>query len=259
MMRSDAPDHVLITGGGGGLGAALAQNFARRGATTIGLCGRDATKLEAAAAACGGRARVTVCDVTDADRLRTWLIAADDARPVDCVIACAGIGGGAALAGPSGESPEVVRAVLDVNVQGVVNTVTPLMDRMIARRSGRIAIVSSLAGLIALPDSPAYCASKAAVVAYGEALRRLLRRNGVSVTVICPGFVDTDMARSLSMRPPFLWTAEKAAAAMADGVVRRRALVAFPWQLRIAISLSRCLPRPVSDRLLDGARAKDFR
>jgi short-subunit dehydrogenase len=258
MTRSDPPNHVLITGGGGGLGAALAQNFARRGAM-IGICGRDPKKLKAAAAACGGRARFAVCDVTDADGLRTWLIAADDSRPVDCVIACAGIGGGAALAGQFGESAETVRAILDVNVQGVVNTVAPLMERMIARRSGRIAIVSSLAGLIALPDSPAYCASKAAVVAYGEALRRFLRHFDVSVTVICPGFVDTDMARSLPMRPPFLWTAQKAAAAMADGVVRRRALVAFPWQLRIAISLSRCLPRPVTDRLLDGARAKDFR
>jgi short-subunit dehydrogenase len=258
MTKTSSPKHVLITGGGGGLGAALALEFAWRGAR-IGICGRDSVRLDAAAAACNGLAQVSVCDVTDADRLGAWLTSADDDLAVDCVIACAGVGGEAALAGPAGQSAAASRKIIDVNVQGVINTVTPLMERMMARGGGRIAIIASLAGLIALPDSPAYCASKAAVIVYGEALRRLLRRSGVSVTGVCPGFVDTAMARSLPMRPPFLWTAARAATVIADGVVGRRAMVVFPWQLRVAVSAARLLPRALTDRLLARSRVEDFR
>lgn len=251
------PRHVLITGGSGGIGGALAEVFAREGCR-VGISGRDPSRLQMTAARCGGLVGARVCDVTQALEMQRWLIAADDESPVDCVVACAGSGGGGALAGPAGESAEAARRIFEVNVLGVVNTVAPLLPRMVARRSGHVVIIASVAGLIALPDSPAYSASKAAVIVYGEALRRLLRPHGVAVTLVCPGFVDTEMVRSLPIRPPFLWTPERAAAVIHEAVRRKRAMVVFPWQMRGALLLARALPRFVVDRILDRLRAGTF-
>jgi short-subunit dehydrogenase len=196
--------------------------------------------------------------VTQTAEMENWLLAADDDSPVDCVIACAGAGGGSALAGTAGESAETARRIFEVNVHGVVNTVVPLLPRMVARRSGHVVVIASVAGLIALPDSPAYSASKAAVIIYGEGLRRLLRPHGIAVTLVCPGFVDTEMVRSLSMRPPFMWSSERAAAVVLQAVRRRRTMVVFPWQMRGGIWLSRVLPRFIVDRILDRLRAGTF-
>ena len=256
-MSAKAPGHVAITGGGGGIGAALAVAFSRRGAR-VALCGRDLAKLSRAAEACPGPATFAVCDVTRPEEVGQWLLALDAERPVDCIVANAGLGGGEALAGRFGESLETCRRILDVNVLGVVNSTLPLVGRMAERESGRIILVSSLAGLIALPDSPAYSASKAAVIAWGDAMRRLLKPHGVAVTVVCPGFVDTDMVRSLPMRPPFMWSPEKAAERIVEGALGGSSYIVFPWQLRAAIGLSHVLPRPSVDFILDRLRARNF-
>ena len=121
---------------------------------------------------------------------------------------------------------------------------------MVERRAGRIGIISSLAGHCGLPQSPAYSASKAAARVYGEGLRRLLEPSGVSVTVVCPGFIDTPMSASLPVRRPFLVSADTAAARIAGAMARRKAEISFPWQLALTMQLGLWLPRPVTDRLL---------
>ena len=256
-MTSATFSHVAITGGGGGIGAALAVEFSRRGAR-VALCGRSLEKVRAAAARCLGETSTRACDVTRAGEIKDWVLSCDEDRPIDCLVACAGVGGEAALAGEAGESAAAARRILEVNAVGVVNTISPLLPRLVARRSGRVVIISSLAGLVALPDSPAYSASKAAVIVYGESLRRLLRTQGVAVTVVCPGFVDTPMVRSLPFRPPFMWTPERAAAVIVDGIARGRPMVSFPWQMRAAIGVSRIFPRPIVDRLIDRLRAESL-
>ena len=246
--------HALITGASGGIGGEIAVLLAAEG-WRVGLCGRNKLKLDAIASRCQGQADVFVGDVTDAEAMNDWLLQADARAPVECIVACAGVGGGGVLAGPEGESPETARRVIGVNVMGVVNAIAPLVEKMASRGKGQIVLVSSVAGLIALPDSPAYCASKAALVAYGESLRRLLKRRGVFVSVVCPGFVDTDMVRSLPIDPPFMWTADRAARAIVAGMKKRRPILVFPWQMRAAVVLTRILPRPVVDCILQLLRA----
>lgn len=253
MTRDGLPSHALITGASSGIGGAIAVLLAASGCR-VGLAGRDKAKLEAVASRCKGEVDIHVCDVTRADATRDWILGSDDKIPVDCVVACAGIGGGDVLAGPAGESPETARRVIEVNVMGAINAVAPLLERMVARRGGQIVFVSSVAGLIALPDSPAYCASKAALVAYGESLRRLLKPYGVHVSVACPGFVDTEMVRSLPLRPPFMWSADSAALAIVEAAKRRRAVFVFPWQMRLGVFLSRVLPRSLVDIILNRLR-----
>jgi short-subunit dehydrogenase len=182
-------------------------------------------------------------------------LAADARAPVDVLIANAGLGGDRALAGTTGERVEQATALVNVNFVGMLNTVTPLVPPLVERGRGRIVLIGSIAGLLGLPASPTYCATKAAVHVYGEALRRRLRSTGVGVTVACPGFVETPMSASLPTARPFLWSADRAAARIARAIEHRRPLLVFPWQLHAAIVASRLLPRAAIDRLLSAPYA----
>jgi short-subunit dehydrogenase len=182
-----------------------------------------------------------------------WLEAFDRRTPVDLVIANAGLMAGT----PPGGAIEPADAGYDVvatNVLGVLNTVQPLLGPMMARRCGQVAIVSSLAGLIALPDSPSYCASKSAVLAYGRSLRALLAPAGIGVSVICPGYVTTPMLRRENGRQPMTMSAERAAGLIAAGLTRNKAVIAFPAVLARLTRLHAMLPEWLQRRILAGSR-----
>ncbi|MGE0698337.1 MAG: SDR family NAD(P)-dependent oxidoreductase [Hyphomicrobiaceae bacterium] len=244
--------HVVLTGASSGLGAALAECYAASGDSLL-LMGRDEGRLGEVAVRCrrlGAEVHSVACDVRDASRME-WALGEADARlSVTHVVANAGFGGAAALTGVAGEHPDAARQAFDVNLIGVVNTIAPLLPSLVARRSGRVAIIGSLAGYSGMPQAPAYCASKAAVRTYGQGLRRLLAPAGVGVTVVSPGFIDTPMSASVGIARPFLVTADKAAARIVDAVERGRAELAFPWPLALAARIDRWLPAGISDRLV---------
>ena len=251
--------HIVVTGASSGLGAALARGYAQRGDFVTCLA-RDMTRLEDVAAQCSllssSRPALIQCDVTDAERMRSVLQDADDARPVDVLIANSGVGGKSVLAPPLGEDVPLASYIMSVNMAGVVNTISPLVSRMAARRQGHIVIVSSIAAFAALPQSPVYSASKAAVYSYGHGLRRLLRAQGIGVSVVSPGFIDTPMSRSLPYARPFLETAARNAEICTHAVDHTKAEVIFPWQLRIAMAVLGVLPVSIADRLLAIASAQ---
>ena len=178
---------------------------------------------------------------------------ADERRPVDIVIANAGIGGRQVLAPRAGEPVELVRKIFDVNTFGVVNTLNPLLDRFIDRQSGHVVIVGSIAAHIGVAQAPAYSASKAAVRLYGESLRRLLMPHGVYVTNVSPGFVDTPMSNSLPFNRPFCLSPENAAKRIAQGILRRDREIIFPWQARLAVALSALVPTSLVDMAISAA------
>ena len=242
-MRS--PRSILITGASSGIGEALARAYAGPGAV-LSLSGRNAERLEAVAAACrraGAEVDAVTLDVTDAAATVRWVEARDDARPLDLVIANAGVAG----AGSSGL--ETTRRILATNVDGVVNTVSPALARMRRRRSGQIALVSSIAAFRGLPSAPAYSASKAAVKAWGEALRGRHARDGVAISVICPGFVTSRMTEGNRFRMPFLMTADRAAVIIRRGLERDRGRIVFPWPMHAGAWLLAALPAGLADRV----------
>jgi short-subunit dehydrogenase len=254
-----SPTHVVITGASSGLGAALARFYASRG-TKLSLIARDRTRLEQVAAVCrqsGADADFHVADVTDAAAITDALLACDSRLTVELVIANAGIGGKAVLAPREGETGDLARRIIATNTFGVINTVTALLPRLIARQRGQVALISSLNGFSGWPDCPAYSASKAAVNVYGEGLRLLAARAGVRVTVVCPGFIDTPMSASLPMQRPFLWSADRAAAYIARALARGQRRVLFPWPLAMGARLLAVLPPAVSDRILMHLRIGD--
>ncbi|MFC7052242.1 SDR family NAD(P)-dependent oxidoreductase [Hansschlegelia quercus] len=241
---SNAPKSIVVTGGGRGIGAALARVYAGPGATLL-LIGRDVAALEAVASECrsrGAEAETASIDVSDSAALAGALLAFDAAHPVDVLIANAGVSGGLE-AGRRMETFASAQRQIRVNLEGAVATVTPLVEPMRARKEGRIVLMSSLAALQPIGDTAAYSASKAGILTWGEALGDFLAPDGVSVTVVCPGFVTSDMSARYLGPKPFEMSADAAAALIRRRVERSASLVAFPWQMVAAIRVGRLLPR----------------
>ncbi|HYE49468.1 MAG TPA: SDR family NAD(P)-dependent oxidoreductase [Azospirillaceae bacterium] len=243
------PKTILITGASSGIGEALALEYAAPG-TALLLTGRDSARLEAVAAACrakGAETAAAAIDVCDRDALAAWVLARDAERPVDLVVANAGISAGT---GQGTESEEQARRIFAVNVDGVLNTVHPLIPRMRERRRGQVALMSSLASFRGFPGAPAYCGSKAAVRVYGEALRTEMRPHGVGVSVICPGYVRSRMTAVNRFPMPFLMDADRAARIVRRGLAADRARIAFPWPTYVSAWLLGVLPPGLTDPLL---------
>ena len=248
-MPFDRPQSILITGASSGIGEALALGYAAPGAR-LALVGRNAERLEGVAAACrtsGAGAVSAVLDVTEHAALESFVTEADRTAPLDLVIANAGISAGTS---GTGEDAAQTRAIMAVNVDGVMNTVIAALPHMRRRRHGQIAIVSSLAGFRGFPGAPAYCASKAAVRVWGEALRGHLAPEGIGVTVVCPGFVKSRMTAVNDFRMPFLMEADRAADHIRRGLARNKARIACPWQLAIPLRLLAALPPWLTDPML---------
>lgn len=246
------PSSVLITGASSGIGAALAEAYARPGKTLF-LAGRDEERLAMVAAACdrrGATVHPKIVDVTDREAMDAWIAETDAVTPLELVIANAGISAG--TAGGGLETSEQVRRIFAVNLDGVLNTVLPALDRMRSRRLGQIALMSSLAGFRGLPSAPAYCASKAAVKAFGEGLRPAAARHGIRVSVICPGYVRSPMTAANSFPMPFLMDLDKATRRIVEGLARDRARIAFPLPMLATVTLLQALP----PRLVDGLLAR---
>ena len=244
--------HVVITGASAGIGQALARAYAAPG-VTLGLVARDAARLAACAEQCrqsGATVETAQLDVRDAASMSTWLTAFDDFHPIDLLIANAGVASTLATTG-DWEDLERTRRVFDTNFYGAMHTLLPVIDRMRERRRGQIAIVSSLAALRGMAISPAYCASKSAIKAYGESVRPLLARDGVRLSLVFPGFVKTAMSDVFPGEKPMLWSADKAARHIRAKLAAGRAEIKFPSLLAFGMGLLPLLPAQLGDAILD--------
>jgi NADP-dependent 3-hydroxy acid dehydrogenase YdfG len=243
---------ILITGATSGIGRALALAYAGRG-MRLHLVGRDEMRMRDVAERCRSAGAVVLegrADVRDragiADLIRAW----DEEALFDLAIAGAGIASGVGE-GRDVENPDAVRAVLAVNLYGVLNTLDPLVPAMVARGRGHLAVIGSLAGIRALPSSPAYSAAKAAVHAYAESLRPRLRRHGVVVSIVAPGFVETPLNRDIRAPRPMQMGPDEAAALIRRGLDRRKPVIAFPLPLYAGMKLLTLLPAVLGDSILD--------
>lgn len=247
--------NIVITGASSGIGAALAEAYAAPG-MVLGLMGRNLERLEGTATACrerGAEVFLGAVDVTKAEAMQEWLDRFDRAHPVDLLVANAGISGGTA---EGMESLEQMKTLFTVNVEGVWHSVLPLLEKMKERGSGQVGIVASLAGFRGFPGAPAYCATKAALICWGEAMRGLLMPHGVGVSVICPGFVKTPMTEINEYPMPFLVSAEAMAKATVKGLAKNKARICYPFAAHMAMWWLRSLPPGFSDWLFTRLPAK---
>ena len=149
-------------------------------------------------------------DVRDAAALQAWITEFDAQHPIDLLIANAGVAS-TLRSTDDWECTARTAEVVDINLYGTLHAVLPAIECMRKRQRGQIAIVSSLAGLRGMAISPAYCVSKAALVAYCDSVRPVLARDHIGISVVMPGFVRTAMSDVFPGSKPFMWSAEKAA------------------------------------------------
>jgi NADP-dependent 3-hydroxy acid dehydrogenase YdfG len=243
---------LLITGATSGIGRALALEYAAKD-TRLLLVGRDRARLEEIAGLCRARGAIVIpgqLDVRDRQAMAAWIAVQEAESPIDLAIACAGIVSGTSAVRPL-ETEEAMRAVLAVDLMGVLNTIEPALVAMRARRKGHVAMVGSLAGLRGFPSSPAYSMAKAAVHAYAEGIRPALRREGISVSLIAPGFVKTPLNEAVVAPRPLELNADQAARVIRRGLDRRKPMIAFPFILYLGLRLLTLLPARFGDLLLD--------
>lgn len=247
--------NVVLTGASGGLGRALVKGLAARSNKML-LCGRAMDRLNAAKLDAEGQgANVELCSVSlkeTADFVQV-LSHFDDVSPIDYLILNAGVKCG----NTSGVEPtEDLLRVLDVNMTAQIQCIQAIVPRMRERGHGHIVIVGSIAAISPSADLLSYSASKAGITAYGTALRRNLRGSGVGVTVVYPGFIDTEMTDRHLGPTPFKVTAEDAARRIVSGLGSRRRSVYFPKRLWLAALAREWLPFGLADAIEAKLRAR---
>ena len=248
---------VFITGASSGIGQALALKFYQSG-HRLALAARRIEEVKSWASRMNISANsyeIYSADVADTDSIVAAGHACIASQGVpDVVIANAGISIG---------MDSAVRADLGVmartfatNNIGVAATFHPFIDAMVLRGSGALVGIGSVAGIRGLPGHGAYCASKAAVIAYCESLRGELKTSGVKVVTICPGYIDTPLTQKNSYAMPFLMQpdafATQAFAAIEAGASYR----VIPWQMGVVAKLLRVLPNALFDKALAGRARK---
>jgi 3-oxoacyl-[acyl-carrier protein] reductase len=242
---------VLLTGAAHGIGHATAVALARTG-TPLGLIDCDAASLAELVQELknqGATVAHAVVDVTDRHALiRAVGVITEALGPIDVLVACAGIG---SLTQVPQLETTTLRQTLDVNLVGVAQSIESVLPAMIARGRGHIVGVASVAGYRGFPWMISYSASKAALIAYLEAIRPGLRRRGVTVTTVCPGFVRTRLSTTVPYRRPVkMIEPEEAARHIVRAVERRPRNCIFPWDMRIGLAILKYMPDSFFDRLM---------
>ncbi|MEO7402020.1 MAG: SDR family oxidoreductase [Polaromonas sp.] len=248
---------VFITGASSGIGQALALRYFAAG-YRLALAARRTAEVHAWAesnAIQPGRFRVYGADVSDIASMVAAGQACIAAQGVpDVVIANAGISMGMDTA--VREDLAVMAQTLATNVTGVAATFHPFVAGMVARGTGELVGVGSVAGIRGLPGHGAYCASKAAVISYCESLRGELRSSGVKVVTICPGYIDTPLTRQNRYSMPFLMKAQDFAEAAFRTIQAGHSYRVIPWPMGVVAKLLRLLPNAVFDWALSGRARK---
>lgn len=248
---------AFITGASSGIGQALALRCARAG-YRLALVARRSEELQAWVDAQGWdaqRCRVYRADVADIDGIvQAGLSCLEQQGVPEVVVANAGISIG--MDTTEREDLAVMARTFATNNIGMAATFQPFVDGMVLRGSGTLVGIGSVAGIRGLPGHGAYCASKAAVISYCEALRGEMRPHGVRVVTLSPGYIDTPLTQKNRYGMPFLMQpgdfADRAYRAITAGVTYR----VIPWQMGVVAKLLRLLPNAVFDNVLAGRPRK---
>ena len=248
---------VFITGASSGIGQALALRFYRAG-FSLALVARRSEVMQNWVLTQGiepGRVRLYNADVADVESIVSVCQQCMLAQGLpDVVIANAGISVGMDTAVRS--DLNVMAKIFATNNVGMAATFHPFIEAFCARGSGTLVGIGSVAGIRGMPGHGAYCASKAAVIAYCESLRGELRSSGVAVVTICPGYVDTPLTQENRYSMPFLMQADDFAQRAFTAILAGSSYRVIPWQMGWVAKLLRILPNWLFDKALSGRPRK---
>lgn len=247
--------NVFITGGTSGIGLELVKHYLDAG-HRVALTGRNLTKIESEDFFSHPRLSCYQVDVKDREQMKKVIVEfAQSHGDLDLVVANAG-----RSVGPKSSTPnfELGREVVEINLLGVMNTFGPSLEAMLPNKKGQLVAISSVAGFIGLPGASFYSASKAGVSMICESLSVDLKNKGISVSCICPGFIDTPLTQQNDHKMPFLMDAPAAAKRIARAIERKKALSIFPWPMCFIITILRLMPRGLY-RFVMGLKFIDYR
>lgn len=242
---------AIITGASSGIGRALALFMAEEG-YDLGLMARRRELLESLQSEIvrhhpKTKVKICSCNVANTVECRETIFKlAGELKQVDVFVANAGVGGSTPGGRPCWEESH---KILDTNVVGAICSLECAKEIMLQQKSGHLVGLSSIAAVRGLPQSSAYCMSRAAVAVYLESLRVDLKARSISVTSIHPGFVDTPMTREMTSRP-FLVSVEQAAKEIFWAIQHKKARHYFPWMMRFVYPLLKHLPDSIYDWIL---------
>lgn len=248
---------AFITGASSGIGQALAAEYHAKG-YRLALVARRTSEIKSWA----NQHQMDVesyciysADVSEARSIMAAGQACLSAQGVpDVVIANAGVSLG--VDSSVSADIDVMARVFAINMVGMAATFQPFIKPMTQRGSGRLVGIGSVAGVRGLPGHGAYCASKAAVIAYCESLRGELRASGVKVVTLCPGYIDTPMTRKNRYPMPFLMQPDVFATRAFAAITSCDSYRVIPWQMGVVAKLLRLAPNALFDRLLTGRPRK---
>lgn len=244
--------NAILTGASSGIGADLSKELVANG-YRLGLVARRKDVLEERVReleSLGGTALALPADVVDAAAIRD---AVDRVRrewgEIDLAIANAGIG----VPSPAKRfNVDDAIAVTRTNVEGTYTLFGATVPRMVERGEGHFVGIASISSFRGVPGGAVYSASKAAMRHFLEAARVELRRTGVDITIVNPGFIETPMTEKNRFHMPFLMKSDKAARKIAEGIERRVPELNFPLPMVMIMRLMRILPIPLFDRMTGG-------
>jgi NAD(P)-dependent dehydrogenase (short-subunit alcohol dehydrogenase family) len=238
-MHSSSTGTAWITGGGSGIGQALPLKLAKAD-WKVAVSGRRPEALHETVRQAAGNVHAYPLDVSDLQAMRNAAASIEsDLGAIDLVVLNAGFGRFVKLDNLRAEN---FAAHMQVNYLGVVNGIDAVLAGFRQRRCGHIVIVASVAGYRGLPRTAAYGPTKAALINLAESLRFDLEREGISISVCNPGFVDTPMTAGNRVPMPFLMNLQDATDALYRGIMRQKFEIIFPLRFVLLLKLLRCLP-----------------
>ncbi len=253
-MTGAAVKHALVTGASSGIGRGLALALAGRGAhvTVVARRRERLDELVREIAAAGGSAEVLALDIADGDATYEAVREVDGKRPLDFLVANAGTGG---ITPGKKLKWERIKAILETNLVGAAATIAGAVPGMVERGDGRVVAVASVAGFRGLPRFSAYSASKAGLITLCESLRIDLHGTGVSVTTVCPGYVQTEMLTP-GKSHPFVVSVDEAVATILRAADAREAVCTFPAPIVAGMRAVQMIPRSLYEFVATRAKVK---
>jgi short-subunit dehydrogenase len=230
--------NIFITGGTTGIGLALAKLYLEEG-HRVGICARNMSKFPSEIK---NKYKLLSCYEVDVTNREELYKAIHDFAPKELDIIYANAG---RSVGRKTKTPQfsIANEIIDINVKGVLNTFDIALEIMMPRKKGHLVATASVAGFMGLPGAGAYSASKAAVLKLCESYSLDLKKFGIDVTAIAPGFVDTPLTQKNNHKMPFLMSSEKAARLIKRAIERKKVLYVFPFRMKMVVTILDKMPR----------------
>lgn len=242
MTQEWAGKRYWLVGASDGLGAAVAHQLSRAGVEVI-VSARSESKLQALVEELPGKASYQTVDVSDNDSV---IAAAQAVGEVDGVVYLAGVYWPFAA---QDWDADQANAMADINFTGVMRVMGQVVPAMVARDAGHLVITSSLTGFRGLPGSIGYTASKAGTMSLAECMYADLRKTGVKVQVVNPGFIKTQLTAKNDFKMPFIMEPDQAARIFFEHMTGDRFKISFPFGFSLVFRLSQFLPDAIYYRI----------